>query len=310
MSGLRETDRRSLLSALAGGALGVGLLGRGRSDRGPTAVRSTRKLMGTLVTVEALTASPARGERGVDAAFAEMARLTDVFSRYDPGAQVAKLNASGAVEDPAPELVSVLRTCRDVYDLTDGVFDPTVLSALSEGRAVASGGFDGVRIRGGSVRTPAPITLDGVAKGYVVDRGCAVLRRWVDEGLIEAGGDVRVFGGSAGRWRVGVADPRDDGTRSRIRLRDGAVATSGAYRIRGGVADPGSDRVVRPRTGRSPDGDASVTVVASTAERADALSTASLVLGDARAGSVLDRIGARGVVLPREGDPRRIGSWE
>ncbi|MFB6195398.1 MAG: FAD:protein FMN transferase [Haloplanus sp.] len=311
-----DVDRRSLLSVLAGGVLGTGVVGRVTSTADRTEVRSTRPMMGTLVTVTAITDAPERGELGVDAAFAEMERLTDVFSRHDPDAQVARLNDAGTLADPAPELVSVLRTCRRMHDRTDGAFDPTVLPALTETAAHGEGtpdvpGFDRVRIRSDRVRAPAGVTLDGIAKGYIVDRGCAVLREWVDEAMIEAGGDVRVFGGSDGRWRVGVDDPRGDGYLSRIRVRDGAVATSGSYAVfQGSDADRERHRVIRPRTGRSPDEDVCTSVVASTAERADALATAAFAMDDDRAASILDRFDAGGLFLPADGGAMRIGTWE
>jgi thiamine biosynthesis lipoprotein len=271
--------------------------------------------MGTLVTAAAVTASPDRAASGIESAFEEMERLVDVFSRHDPDATVARLNASGSLVDPAPELVSVLRTSRRVHDRTGGAFDPTVLPALSdssgadasEGRAAP--GFDRVRIRDGSIHTPVPLTLDGIAKGHVVDRGCAVLRRWVDEAMIEAGGDVRAVGGSDGRWRIGVHDPRGDGYLSQVHLRNGAVATSGAYDVSHGARERGCDPVIRPRTARVPEEDACVSVVAATAERADALSTAAFVMDDAEAASTLERVDAGGLFLPTDGEPIRTESW-
>jgi thiamine biosynthesis lipoprotein len=272
---MRDLGRRSILSALAGTAVGVGLLDRTSfTGRDRTEVRSVRPMMVTLVTAAAITTSPDRAASGIDAAFAEMERLTDVFSRHDGDAQVARLNASGTLVDPAPALVSVLRTSRRLHHRTDGAFDPTVLPALPDSRRDEASeadshlvpGFD--RIRDGTVRTATPITLDGIAKGYIVDRGCATLRRWVDEAMIEAGGDIRVFGGSAGRWRIGVHDPRGDGYLSRIRLRNGAVATSGSYDVVNKVeGDRAEDPVFEPRTARSPEEDVCVSIVASTAER-------------------------------------------
>ncbi|MFC7174790.1 hypothetical protein ACFQL0_18515 [Haloplanus litoreus] len=81
---MREFDRRSFLSTVAGGVAGAGLLGKTLLvDGGVTEVRSTRLMMGTLVTVTAVTRDPDRAELGVERAFAEMSRLESVFTRHD-----------------------------------------------------------------------------------------------------------------------------------------------------------------------------------------------------------------------------------
>ena len=319
---MRELDRRSFLSAV-GGVAGAGLLGRTLLVRGEvTEVRSTRLMMGGLVTVTAVTRDPDRAELGVERAFETMSRLASVFTRHDPEGEVARLNAAGVLADPSPELVALLRRCRRVYDRTDGAFDPTVLPVLSayesgrdqprDARARVEGAsFDAVDVADTAVRTPTPVTLDGVAKGAVVDAGVATLRDWVDAGLVEAGGDVRAFGGSESdaRWRVGVEDPRRDGLAETLRLDSGGVATSGSYRIYYDE-DRTEHHIVTPGTGRSPTEDTSVTVVASDAETADAYATAAFVMADDRAASVLaDRGGAAALFLTRDGDRRETDGW-
>ncbi|RMB09127.1 FAD:protein FMN transferase [Haloplanus aerogenes] len=318
---MRELDRRSFLSAV-GGVAGAGLLGRTLLVRGEvTEVRSTRLMMGTLVTVTVVTRDPERAELGVDRAFAEMSRLESVFTRHDSDGEVARLNAAGALADPSPELVGLLRRCRRIYDRTDGAFDPTVLPVLTayeSGRdhprdareRVGAATFDAITVDDSELRAPTPITLDGVAKGAVVDAGVAALRDWVDAGLVEAGGDVRAFGGDDGRWRVGVENPRGDSLAEILRLGSGGVATSGDYRIYYDD-DRTNHHIVTPDTGRSPTEDTSVTVVAPDAETADAYSTAAFVMDDDRASAF---VGARddlsALFLTRDGDRRHADGWE
>jgi FAD:protein FMN transferase len=133
------------------------------------------------------------------------------------------------------------------------------------------------------------ITLDGIAKGYVVDRMAEVLaKQGLADFLVDAGGDIR----SAGRredgqpWRVAVQDPdkREDFP-DVLRLLDGAVATSGSYEIYFD-RDRTRHHIVSGRTGRSPRKSRSVSVVAPTALAADALATAVFVMGP-QAGSAL-----------------------
>jgi len=318
---MRELDRRSFLTAV-GGAAGAGLLGKTLLVHGEvTEVRSTRLMMGTLVTVTAVTRDPDRAELGVERAFAEMSRLESTFTRHDPEGEVARLNEAGVLADPAPELVALLRRCRTVYDRTDGAFDPTVLpvvTAYESGadhprdarQRVGEATFDSVTVSDSELRTPTPITLDGVAKGAVVDAGVTTLRDWVDAGLVEAGGDVRAFGGGNDRWRVGVEDPRGDGLAATLRLDSGGVATSGDYRIYYDE-DRMNHHIVTPGTGRSPTEDTSVTVVAPDAETADAYSTAAFVLDDDRASTVVEERGdLSALFLTRDGGRRTAGEWD
>jgi thiamine biosynthesis lipoprotein len=222
---MRELDRRSFLTAV-GGAAGAGLLGRTFLVRGEvTEVRSTRLMMGSLVTVTAVTRNPDRAELGVERAFETMSRLESVFTRHDPDGEVARLNEAGVLADPSPELVALLRQCRTLYDRTDGAFDPTVLPVLSAfesgrdrprdaRRRVADATFDSVAVSESELRAPTPITLDGVAKGAVVDAGVAALRDWVDAGLVEAGATCGLSAGptaagaSASRTPARTASPR------------------------------------------------------------------------------------------------------
>jgi len=323
---MRELDRRSFLTTVAGGVAGAGLLGQTLLvDGDVTEVRSTRLMMGTLVTVTAVTRDTDRAELGVERAFAEMSRLESVFTRHDPEGEVARLNEAGVLTEPSPELVAILRRCRRVYDRTDGAFDPTILpvvSAYESGsdnpqdarRRVEGASFDAVDVSASELRTSTPVTLDGVAKGAVVDAGVAALRDWVDAGLVEAGGDVRAFGGSGSgpgsRWRVGVEDPRGDGLAETLRLDSGGVATSGSYRIYYDE-DRTEHHIVTPGTGRSPTEDTSVTVVAPDAETADAYSTAAFVMDDDRASSlVADSGDLSALFLTRDGDRRATDGWD
>lgn len=320
---MRELDRRSFLTAAVGGAAGAGLLGRTLLVRGEvTEVRSTRLMMGGLVTVTAVTRDPDRAELGVERAFEEMSRLASVFTRHDAEGEVARLNEAGVLTDPSSELVALLRRCRRIYDRTDGAFDPTVLPVLTAyesgrdhpldaRRRAAEATFDSVTVTDSELRTPTPVTLDGVAKGAVVDAGVAALRDWVDAGLVEAGGDVRAFGGSgsASRWRIGVEDPRGDGLAATLRLDSGGVATSGDYRIYYDE-DRTAHHIVTPGTGQSPTEDTSVTVVAPDAETADAYATAAFVMENDRASSFVDaRDGVSALFLTRDGDQRAAGGW-
>jgi thiamine biosynthesis lipoprotein len=126
------------------------------------------------------------------------------------------------------------------------------------------------------------LTLDGIAKGTVVDGAVSALERnGYTNSLIEAGGDLVGNGRSADNtpWHIGIQHPRQAGNlMTTLPISAQAVATSGDY-MNSFTADFSRHHILDPRTGQSPTQSASVTVLAPTAATADALSTALMVMG-------------------------------
>jgi thiamine biosynthesis lipoprotein len=129
------------------------------------------------------------------------------------------------------------------------------------------------------------VDLSAIAKGYAADviAGC-LEKLGATKCLVAIGGELKALGhGQQGRpWRVGVDKPLDDGRTIQrvIELKDKAISTSGDYR--NFFTDDGRrySHVMDPRTGRPVTHNlASVTIVADTSARADALATGLMVLG-------------------------------
>jgi thiamine biosynthesis lipoprotein len=141
----------------------------------------------------------------------------------------------------------------------------------------------------------AAVTLDGIAKGRVIDGGVAALQQaGFDQIVVEAGGDLRTLGRRPDHtpWRVGVLHPRpaSPGELLAVLTVGGeAVATSGDY-MNSFTADFRQHHILDPRTGESPDELAAATVLASTALEADALGTALMVLGSAAGLALAERL--------------------
>ncbi len=135
------------------------------------------------------------------------------------------------------------------------------------------------------------IDLAGIAQGYSVDRLATVLKRaGASSFLVEIGGeDVAIgFKPDGTPWRIGIERP-DDSPSSRnalqtiIPLTNQAVATSGDYRRFREIKGTRYSHTIDPRTGRPITHDlASVTIVADTCMKADALSTTMMVLGPSK----------------------------
>jgi len=307
-------DRRSFLRL--SGVLGIGLATAGLAiPTGAEAVRFNHKLykisktrlaMGTFVSMTLLHTSRDQSEAAMEEAFLEIDRLARAISRFDETTPVAQLNREGMLKDVPPEMAEVIGRSLAYYRISNGAFDISVKpvvdlfkqkfsdgtgmgpsdAELREALRVVNG--SDIEFTGRTVRFKRPgmgITLDGIAKGYIVDRASAVLsRNGITNHLINAGGDIRTVGSrrDGKPWTIAVQDPKKKGHYPDIiHLTDGAVATSGNYEIYFD-REKMFHHIVDPRTGQSPDESASVSVLADTAMEADALSTTVFVMAPER----------------------------
>lgn len=294
-------------------------------------VTCARPSMGTLVTVTGIHASAGLVEDAAGEAFLEMDRVVDLLNRYDSSSAVSYLNAEGSIRGAPPELTRVLRRALFHHGASGGAFDPTVqpvVDLLRAGGGTGAGGgsamadalarvgADGVLLqeRGARfTRDGMGVTLDGIAKGYVVDRVARALeRRGVKDFLVNAGGDIRARGlrEDGEPWRVGIQDPTGQGVLpDPIPLSGMAVATSGGYEIR---FDPEGvhHHIVTPASGASPHHVRSTSVLAPSALDADALATALFVLEPAAGLALIDSLpGCACLVVDHAGRLLRSAGW-
>lgn len=304
-----------------------------RVDRRTARSSATRPAMGTLVTVQAVGPSESQLCDAAGRAFDEMDRLVAILSRRDTTTPLAQLNRAARIEAPPPELAAVVRRALAWHRATGGAFDVTVLPVVQlfeahaesltptlpsdaevrEARALV--GAAHVRAVGRGItlgRAGMALTLDGIAKGYIVDAMAAALeRQGVKRYLVEAGGDIRARGLKEGRrpWRVAVQDPDGGVFPALLDLTGGAVATSGSYARRFSL-DETHHHIVDPGTGVSPADSRSVTVVAPTATDADALATAVFLMGPEAGCRYVDRLpGCACLAVDRRGNAYRSRAW-
>ncbi len=135
---------------------------------------------------------------------------------------VARLNAAAAGSPVAlrPATHSVLSFAQRLHRLSGGAFDPC--------RPVRPGTLADLELTdrphpGARWRRPAALDLGGIAKGYAVDEAVAALRGGgCSAGLVNAGGDLRVFGATPQT----VLLRRADGTLAALELTEAALAVS------------------------------------------------------------------------------------
>ena len=324
----RSLPRRQVLriTAAVGASaiLGGGLLRAALERAGLHQVRQTRTQMGTLVTITAVHPDPEAARMMMAATFDEIERLESLLSRHRMGTPVWSLNKNGVVRAPPREVLEVVQGGLDYSALTAGAFDITIApllnlynSSFSETgaappqgevrRALALVGFRHIRVSDREIafeKAGMAVTLDGIAKGYIVDRAVEVLQeRGATSVLVDAGGDMASAGESLGgdAWRIGLQDPRvADGSLGVLRLRGESVATSGDY-MQYLTPDMSLHHIIDPRTGSSPGHTSGVSVVAPSAMAADALSTAVLVLGPGEGMELLDRLeGIEGMIVTKD----------
>lgn len=249
-----------------------------------------------------------------------MKQLEHIFSRFTPEGELATLNREGVLRRPSKEFSTVMQAARDAYVETDGAFDVSVLpvllhfekfhkplSAEEQERFKRSVGFDKVELGESVCRLKNPgmkLTLDGIAKGYIIDRAAEHLRdRGCARVLVNVGGDI-YCGEANNGWGVGIYDPLRDRLSRKLSLQDAAVCTSGNY-VNFYSPDKKLHHIIDPRTLSSPTELTSATVVAGSTMRADMLSTALFIKG--RAGRALLREGEKAYLITSDGGEVALG---
>jgi len=311
--------------------LGAGASGPepGAADRaaaGEVEVVEVHFAMSTPVRIAARGSAEAPVRAAVRAAFAEIRRLEDILSTFDPGSDASRVNRSSGGEPVAvaAELAELLGRSRSLSLRTGGAFSVLVGPLVETWRAAVATGrtpepaqieralalarpdlvtIDGLRVR--MAATGMRIDLGGIAKGFAADRALDRLRtKGASAAIVDLGGSSIAAFGDAGDgesgWPVAIpnAEPADAGdpwSGGVLRLRDGALSTSATY---GRSLVPGSGRghIVDPRTGRLLEADAMAIVRHPAATDAEALSKALLILGD-EAAPVLRAADAEGLLI-------------
>lgn len=247
------------------------------------------------------------------------------MSTWRPDSALMQLNRAAVGEWFAipPRLAEVLRLGLTIGRASSGAFD------IGMGDAVGAWGFgpapadpQAIRAAMAAPRRPAHevleldgllvrkresvvLDLNGIAKGYGVDRLTETLREHgVDAALTGIDGEMRATGlrpdGSPWVVAVEAPDPESRKAHSIIELQDAAVATSGDYRHRVVVQGRTLSHTMDPQSGAplaaSP---ASVTVIARTCAYADAWATALLVHNGKLCDELVQHLGLNALVFFR-----------
>jgi thiamine biosynthesis lipoprotein len=251
-------------------------------------------------------------------------RLEDQLSIFRPESEISRLNRDAAWDavEVEPRLFALLAEAVELYHDTAGAYDVTSgqLSRVwgftrREGRLPDADELEAARARVGSehleldraarsvrfLRPGLEINLGSIGKGYALDRAAEQLAAEGIENFLLHGGASSVLarGDNDGEpWLVGVRNPLVPEERvGHLRLADRALATSGAASQHFVHDGRRYGHIIDPRTGWPAEGVLTATVLAPSAARADALSTAFYIMGTQAAQEYCRSHGEVGAVM-------------
>jgi thiamine biosynthesis lipoprotein len=295
-------------------------------------VERTGFLMDTVVHISVYDAAVSEDgvQSAIDKCFQEMSRLEGMMSIHVDTSEIAEI-VRGADKDSvavSPETFTVLRRAIEVFDASGGAFDVTI-GAVKDlwafdapnpkvpdpdaiRRLVQHVGSRKIVLHSGKAFLNDPnvrIDLGGIAKGYIVDRAVQVLRgAKIRAGILQAGGDMVVFGKRPGRkfWRIGVKHPRNSNVENGLiglieTEGEKGISTSGDYERYFMVGGKRYHHILNPKTGYPATRCISVTIVAPNAIVSDAFSTAVFVLGPKKGMELIERLPElEGIIISEE----------
>lgn len=294
-------------------------------------------ILGTSLELTVRAGSRAEAELAEREVLAEIDRLGAILSNHDPDSALRRWQrtALGAPSRVPRELLEVLDAADRWRTISRGAFEPRVaelsrlwsdaanadrlpsseaLRLVAERFARAAWSVDRAQ-RTATRLDDFPISLDGIAKGYIVERAAAAglaAGPGVQGLLLNVGGDLCAVGDLD--VSVGVAPWRDDSDgrppSSRLLLRGASLSTSGgAYR---GVQIDGKwySHILDPRTGQPVSGVQSAAVLAGSGATADALATICNVLTPEESIKLVESVpGASCRVVDRDGRVWASRGW-
>lgn len=271
--------------------------------------QSHKTMMGTRLELTLQGVNAKVLAEAATAAFSEMARLTDMMSRYRSDSELNAINLAAGLQavQVSPELFKVLEMAQRATKTSNGAFDATVgalrnwnFDAASPSIATAQQiaaqlpfiGTNGLILNSRHNtaflnKRGMRLDLGGIAKLPIMQAGMRqLLAHGIVNAMINAGGDVLVNGQLNGRdWRIGLRDPRQpDQLLGVVALNKGFVASSGDYERFVMHEGKRLHHILDPKTGYPTNGPRGVTLISEKLEAINGLGAAIMVAG-AQSGS-------------------------
>ena len=269
-------------------------------------------------------------------AITRVQELELLWSRFLPDSEVSQINRRrGEAVAVSPETIELVERAVEAWTITGGLFDPTVLDDMLElGYDRTFKELDSLPPQSTDPTAAAPLvnasrgSLDlvvdraastvcltgqrgidsgGIGKGLAADIAAAALVEAGAPGaLVNLGGDLRSAGESPlGGWRVDVDNPFDPlgPPAARFKLEgNNALVTSSSQGRRWRDGEQENHHLLDPSSGQPANSDiASVSVIADSGWRAEALAKAAFLIGRDQALEMLPAATATGMIVGRDG---------
>jgi thiamine biosynthesis lipoprotein len=249
------------------------------------------------------------GKRNFGVAIDSLLNLVNrSISTYDQRSEVSEFNRSTrGITYKLPYLYPPLKKAREIYEASDGAFDPTVMPLVkawgfsaSEPRNLTPAqvdsilqtvGFDKLILtESGITKKDTRVQLDfgGIGQGYGADVIADFLRsKGVENFLVELGGEGLAIGRNIEKnraWEIGILDPQstreDQFFKAYVSLQNRSYTTSGNYFNYREVNGKRYGHTLDPKTGYPVQHEIlSASVFADDCATADAWATAFMAMG-------------------------------
>lgn len=279
-------------------------------------LKKRANLMGSVFEISLVGTDSASLEYQIQLVIDEIERIENLISEWRPNTQISEVNRNAGIRPVKVdrEVFELTRRAISYSILSDGAFDISVaaldkiwrfdgnMDALPSDAAVQNSvtkvGFEKIELDSIAStiflkQSGMKIGFGSIGKAYAADRGRHILQEMgVKGGLINASGDIALWGKPPEKksWSIGISDPEKPYKITRkLRMKEGAVATSGNYKKYVMFNGVRYSHIINPRTGYPATELASVTVIGPMAEFANALSTSVMVLGVKKGLKLMER---------------------
>ncbi len=274
----------------------------------------SRTMMGTIINLTVISDTEAAAG-ATEAAFNEIKRIDELMSSYKAGSDVSRINrfASKRAVKVNRETYLMIKRSLEISDHTEGAFDITFKSIshlwnyksenfippsqntimkykylVNYKNIILFPDMPGIRFRNEGMK----IGLGGIAKGYAIQMALKALKeKGVKAGIVDAGGDLQVFGTKFGDpWKTGLMHPRKRSLYLILNLDDmEAIATSGDYERVAVYRGERYHHIIDPRTGFPTETFSSVSVISKDPVISDSYATSIFVMGLGKAKEFLEK---------------------
>ena len=225
-----------------------------------------------------------RGEAEIEPALQRVREAEAALTLWDENSPLSVLNRTGNFDNPPRDLLVCLAKARELFEASEGLFDPTIHSYLEWSKAEYQAGrvpdeaaaaekrklvnFSKVEITPGKLSLPEgmAMNLNAIAQGYLTDVFATTFK--ASSALVNFG-EYRVVGGEP--WPVEVAGKM-------ISLKRALAVSSGSGERLSATAP--ANHLIHPGTGQSPPPKKTFAVEAPEAWLADGLATLIAVGGE------------------------------